>query len=106
VEQGALKYVRSGRIKVVSQVDHFAPDKVILADGTRLQPDVVLLATGYRPCLQHLVGHLDVLRSDGHPRLSAHGECSAGGLWFIGFTPAIEGTLQGHAIEASRIASD
>jgi putative flavoprotein involved in K+ transport len=68
VDTGFSRYVRSGRIKVVSQIDHFAPDEVILTDGAHLQPDVVLLATGYRPCLQHFVGHLGVLRPTG-----AHG---------------------------------
>ena len=48
--------------------------------------------------------HLGLLRAEGRPRRSSDGVSAAAGLWFIGFTPAIEGTLRLQAIEARRIA--
>ena len=104
IDTGFSAYVRAGRVRIVSQIDHFGVNDVALVDGVRIQPDVVLLATGYRPRLQPLVGHLQVLNAEGHPRLRADGIRSVPGLWFIGFTPMIEGTLRQQAIEARRIA--
>jgi putative flavoprotein involved in K+ transport len=40
---------------------------VLLADGSRVQPDVVIAATGYRRGLEPLVGHLGMLDDKGTP---------------------------------------
>jgi cation diffusion facilitator CzcD-associated flavoprotein CzcO len=104
IDTGFSGFVRTGLVEVVAEIDRFTADEVILADGVRLQPDVVLVATGYRSGLEPQVGHLGVLRADGRPRVAADGVSSEPGLWFIGFTPAIEGMLRLHRVEARRIA--
>ena len=43
--------------------------RVVLADGSRVTPDVVVAATGYRRGLEPLVGDLDVLDDRGLPRV-------------------------------------
>ena len=45
-----------------------------------------------------------VLRPNGRPIADDHGRSSERGLWFIGFTTSIEGTLRRHGIEARGIA--
>ena len=58
-----------------------------LSGGRRCEVDVVLAATGYARNVERLVGHLGVLRSDGHPQV--HGSQQhpdAPGLYFVGFT--------------------
>jgi putative flavoprotein involved in K+ transport len=82
-----------------------ATAEVVLRDGRALRPDVVLLATGFRPGLEPLVGHLGVLDSRGSP-LPGPGRSTPGstGLWFVGFWPALEGALRRHPVEARRIA--
>jgi hypothetical protein len=67
---------------------------VSLVDGTRLQPDAVICATGYLRGLEALVGHLDVLNDDGIPRVLAPMP-AARGLWFTGFLarPALIGYI-------------
>ncbi len=104
IDTGFSSFVRNGLVEVVAEIDRFTADEVILADGVRLRPDAVLVATGYRSGLEPLVGHLGVLRADGRPRVAADDVSSQPGLWFIGYTPAIEGTLRLHGIQARRIA--
>ncbi len=53
-------------------------------DGTQLDPDVVICATGYRPGLEPLVGHLGVLDAKGKPVVQGE-KPAAAGLRFIGF---------------------
>ena len=57
-----------------------------MGDGTALEPDTVIYATGYRPALDSVVGGLGVLDQRGRPKTS--GETPAApGLRFIGYVP-------------------
>ncbi|MFI2368365.1 flavin-containing monooxygenase [Streptomyces sp. NPDC018833] len=102
---GLIDAVRSGRIEVVAAVESFDGPKVVLADGTRLAPEAVIAATGYRRGLEDLVGHLGVLDVTGRP-LVRGGRCPAGapGLYFTGFTNPIGGMLRELSKDAVRIA--
>ncbi|MFD9045331.1 flavin-containing monooxygenase [Streptomyces zaomyceticus] len=102
---GLIAAVRAGKVEIVGAVEAFEDGEVILADGTRIAPDAVIAATGYRRALEPLVGHLDVL--DGRGRPVVHGaRCprEAQGLYFTGFTNPISGMLRELAIDAERIA--
>ena len=102
---GLIDAVRGGRVEVVAAVDGFEDGKILLADGTRLAPDAVIAATGYRRGLEGLVGHLDVLDDRGRPRTrGAATPPDAPGLYFTGFTNPISGMLRELAIDAERIA--
>jgi hypothetical protein len=81
-------------------------DKVHLADGTDIGPEVVIAATGYRRGLEPLVGHLGLLDDAGLPVV--HGASThpgAPGLHFIGYTNPVSGMFREIAIEARRIAA-
>ncbi|KAF2779441.1 MULTISPECIES: NAD(P)/FAD-dependent oxidoreductase [unclassified Streptomyces] len=102
---GLIDAVRAGRVEVVAAVEGFEDGKAVLADGTRLAPDAVIAATGYRRGLEGLVGHLGVLDGTGRPVV--HGgrtPSGAPGLYFTGFTNPISGMLRELAIDAERIA--
>jgi putative flavoprotein involved in K+ transport len=102
---GLIEAVRARRVEPVAAVDHFDGDKVHLADGSQVGPEVVIAATGYRRGLEPLVGHLDVLDDRGRPVV--HGPRSprnAQGLYFTGFTNPISGMFREMAIDARRIA--
>ncbi|WP_438303630.1 flavin-containing monooxygenase [Streptomyces sp. HUAS TT11] len=102
---GLIDAVRDGRVEIVAAVEGFEDGKVALADGTRIEPDVVIAATGYVRALEGLVGHLGVL--DTHGRPVVHGaRCprTAPGLYFTGFTNPISGMFRELAIDARRIA--
>ena len=48
IDVGAADLVANGDVKLVNgQIDHLTEDAVVLADGTELPADVVVLATGY-----------------------------------------------------------
>ncbi|MET8451132.1 NAD(P)/FAD-dependent oxidoreductase [Streptomyces sp. NPDC005209] len=105
LDVGLIDAVRKGRVEVVAAVDSFEDGKVVLADGTRVEPDAVVAATGYVRGLEDLVGHLDVL--DGRGRPVVHGARSpqnAPGLYFTGFTNPISGMFRELAIDAEKIA--
>ena len=62
VDMDVIDAVRDGSIEVVGTVESFDGNKVVLVDGSRLDPDVVICATGYRRDLEPLVGHLGAAR--------------------------------------------
>ena len=48
IDVGASQLIIDGEVKLVKgQVDHFDETAVVLADGTRLEADLVVMATGY-----------------------------------------------------------
>ena len=84
VDMEVIDAIRDGSMEVVATVDSFDGDKVVLVDGSRLDPDAVLFATGYLRGLEQLVGHLGVLDERGKPVVI--GETPAAeGLRFIGY---------------------
>ncbi|MEU4349137.1 NAD(P)/FAD-dependent oxidoreductase [Streptomyces sp. NPDC023838] len=102
---GLIAAVQAGRVEPVAAVDSFEGAKVVLADGSRISPEVVVAATGYRRALEGLVGELGVL--DGRGRPTVHGgrtAPTAPGLYFTGFTNPISGMLRELAIDAEKIA--
>ncbi|MFD3501528.1 flavin-containing monooxygenase [Streptomyces sp. NPDC058678] len=102
---GLIDAVRKGRVEVVAAVEAFDDGKVVLADGTRIEPEAVIAATGYARALEGLVGHLDVLDARGRPVVhGARTPENAPGLYFTGFTNPISGMLRELAIDAEKIA--
>ncbi|MGV9889739.1 flavin-containing monooxygenase [Streptomyces sp. NPDC003395] len=102
---GLIDAVRAGRVEVVAAVEGFEGGKVVLADGSRVEPDAVVAATGYVRALEALVGHLGVLDARGRPVVhGARSPQGAPGLYFTGFTNPISGMLRELALDAVRIA--
>lgn len=86
VDQEVIDAIKARRIGIVAGLHEFEEHEVVLSDGTRLEPQVVIAATGYTRGLQPLVGHLGVLDESGSP--SVHGgPPAAPGLRFIGYAP-------------------
>ncbi len=102
---GLIDAVRSGRVEVVAAVEALDGPDVLLADGTRITPDAVIAATGYRRALEPLVGHLGVLDDHGRPLVrGARCPREAPGLYFTGFTNPISGMLRELSRDAEKIA--
>ncbi|WP_037669935.1 NAD(P)/FAD-dependent oxidoreductase [Streptomyces griseus] len=102
---GLIDAVRKGKVEIVAAVDGFDDGKVVLADGTRVSPDAVVVATGYVRALEGLVGHLDVLGPRGKPVVhGARAPRNAPGLYFTGFTNPISGMFRELALDAEKIA--
>jgi len=104
LDVGIVDAVRRGRVEVVAAVERFDGNDVVLADDSRIAPDAVIAATGFRAGLEPLVGHLDVLGPRGLP-LKTDGEPVLPGLWFVGFTPTLGGQLREGSIAARKVAA-
>ena len=103
LDVGIVRAVRGGRVEVVAAVESLDGADVVLADGSRIAPDAVIAATGFRAGLDPLVGHLGVLGPRGLP-VKTDGEPALPGLWFVGFVPTLGGQLREGSIAARRVA--
>ncbi|WP_367043000.1 NAD(P)/FAD-dependent oxidoreductase [Streptomyces sp. Je 1-332] len=102
---GLIDAVRKGKVEPVAAVDSFEDGKVVLADGTRIAPEAVIAATGYRRALEPLLGDLGVLNAKGTPLTRGPRTTkSAPDLYFTGFTNPISGMLREMALDAEKIA--
>ena len=103
VDKETIEAIRDGRIEIVPGIRSFDETGVELDDETRIEPDTVIAATGYRTGLEPLVGHLGVLAERGVPSVT-DGRPAAPGLRFVGFVPrpAQLGTLGPEARRAAR----
>jgi cation diffusion facilitator CzcD-associated flavoprotein CzcO len=104
LDVGIVAAVKNGRVEVVAAVEGFDGADVLLADGSRIQPEVVIAATGFRAGLDDLAGHLGVLGPRGLPT-KTDGEPVLPGLWFVGFTPTLGGQLREGSIAARKVAA-
>ncbi len=104
LDVGIVDAVRHGRVEIVAAVESFDGSDVLLADGSRIDPDAVIAATGFRAGLEELVGQLGVLGVRGLPRIG-DGEPALPGLWFVGFTPTLGGQLREGSIAARKVAA-
>jgi putative flavoprotein involved in K+ transport len=104
-DNGFVALLKAGRIEIVAAVEGFDGPSVILADGTRIEPDTVIAATGYRRGLEPVIGHLGVIDGDGKP-LVARGRDhpSAPGLFFNGYRSDLSGQLRLMRLDARAIA--
>jgi cation diffusion facilitator CzcD-associated flavoprotein CzcO len=103
LDKPVIDAIKQRRIEIIAAVDSFDATRVVLADRTRLEPDVVIAATGYTTGLEPLVGHLGVLDENGVPLIHA-GPAAAPGLRFIGYQPrpAQIGYIGAEATRAAR----
>ncbi|MEO7422594.1 MAG: NAD(P)/FAD-dependent oxidoreductase [Ornithinibacter sp.] len=104
---GIVSALRQGAVQPVAAVERLEGPDVVLADGTRIAPGAVIVATGYTAGLEGLVGELHVLNERGLPVVhGAHEVPGLPGLWFTGFTNPISGMLRELRIDAQRIARE
>jgi NADPH-dependent 2,4-dienoyl-CoA reductase/sulfur reductase-like enzyme len=102
LDKPVIDAIKHRRIAIVAAVVSFDETGVVLADGTRLEPEAVIAATGYATGLQPLVGHLGVLDERGVPLIHG-GPAAAPGLRFIGYQPR-PGQIGYIGTEATRAA--
>ena len=104
-DSGFVGLLKAGKIEIVAAVAGFDGADVLLADETRIQPDAVIAATGYRRGLEPLVGHLGVLGEGGKPLIGGGDQHpSAPGLFFNGYRTSLSGQLRLMRPDARAIA--
>ncbi|EJC75100.1 putative flavoprotein involved in K+ transport [Rhizobium leguminosarum bv. trifolii WSM2012] len=103
-DDGAVRAIKAGTIKVVPEVRSFDEDHVYFNDGKSCSPDIVISATGYAPDLERIVGSLHLLDEQGRTLINGLQQLShLPGLYCIGMRATIIGDigsakLQGRAI--------
>jgi len=86
-------------------IDRFDGPRVSFTDGTSCAPDVVICATGYRPGIEALAGHLVTLDRRGLPPfIGAASSLEHPGLWFFGLDSSIYGNMHVHRRQARQLA--
>jgi cation diffusion facilitator CzcD-associated flavoprotein CzcO len=86
VDMEIIDSIKAGRIEVVPGVESLDETGAQLRGGSRVEPEVVICATGYTRVLEPLVGHLGVLDERQMPRARG-ARAAAPGLRFIGYVP-------------------
>jgi putative flavoprotein involved in K+ transport len=105
LDVGIVDAVRGSRVRVVAALDRFDDGVAVLHDGTRLDADAVIAATGFRAGLEPLVGHLGVLDERGEPLVHGPDEHPrAPGLHFVGYEVTLGGQLRLVGVQARRLA--
>jgi len=105
IDVGLVAQLKAGRVQPVAAVTGFDGPAVQLADGSRIEPEVVIAATGYDRALEGLVGHLGLLDEHGRPQVHAAAtHPDAPGLRFIGLTNPLKGLLLQINIDARLVA--
>ncbi|GIM91892.1 monooxygenase [Paractinoplanes toevensis] len=100
---GIVRDVVSGRVRPVAAVQGFTATSVLLADGTSIQPDAVIAATGYGTGLGELFDDPSLFDDTGVPLV--HGGAPARpGLFFMGYDVTLGGMLRQLALESRRVA--
>lgn len=88
IDRPFIKALKERQIEIVADVWSATAGGVILSDGTALQPDAIIAATGFTTGLEPMVGHLGVLGDRGLPRAFG-GPAVIPGLRFTGYVPNI-----------------
>lgn len=105
MDSGFVGALKTRRIELVPPVERFEGQHVVLSDGNRIGPEVVIAATGYRHGLERLVGHLGVLLPSGKPAvLGARTHPRAPRLYFNGFWLPASGQLPAARRTSGQIA--
>ncbi len=105
IDVGTVALIKQGHIRVVPGIARFTEAGVALDDGSALDLDLVVLATGYRPAL-------DAFLDDAPRYTDARGypthfgaDAPAPGLYFVGYRNPLTGALHDIAREATAIAA-
>jgi cation diffusion facilitator CzcD-associated flavoprotein CzcO len=94
VDDGFVAALKRGRVCMKPAIVSFDGPRVAFEDGTVCTPTVVICATGYRPDLAYLVGHLVDLDAAGMPPfVGATASREQPGLWFFGLDRSIYGNM-------------
>ena len=105
VDDGFARALKAGRVVMKPGIDRFDGPLVRFTDGTSCAPDAVICATGYRPGIEALAGHLVALDRRGMPPfIGAESSPEHPGLWFFGLDSSIYGNMHVRRRQARQLA--
>lgn len=105
VDGSFVETIKSRRVHIVEAVERLEHSCVVLTDGSIVEPDAIVAATGYRRNLEPLAGHLGILDDDGFPLVhDRRTHPKAPRLHFVGFTVPLSGNLRQLRLDAKKVA--
>jgi hypothetical protein len=105
VDDGFARALKAGRVIMKPGIDRFDGPLVRFTEGTSCAPDAVICATGYRPGIEALAGHLVALDRRGMPPfIGAESSPEHPGLWFFGLDSSIYGNMHVRRRQARELA--
>lgn len=105
LDDGFVAAVKRSQMQMVEKTVGFDTEHVLLSDGGKLQPAIVICATGYRSGLEAWFSNYGVLDPDGHPYFSAgENDPDHPGLWFTGYKASLTGFFDAAIVASKRIA--
>jgi cation diffusion facilitator CzcD-associated flavoprotein CzcO len=99
-----LRQIKKGRIEAVPAVESFTPTEVLLADGSAVEPDTVVAATGFTRGLRELFNDETIVDAHEEPH-GLNATPAADGLWFAGYAEPLEGPLRYIRLHAGPVAA-
>ena len=100
---GTIAAIKKGAIKVVSEVSHFEGSSVSLVDGTSIDVDAVILATGYSPSIEEFLPAVtSILDQNSYPS-QVVGDNELKGLYFVGYDGYKLGGILGTIVDQSEM---
>lgn len=103
LDVGTIDLIKRGEIIVYPGIEKFEGNDVVFSDDRRETIDALVLATGYRPCVDEFLAEHKVLDNHGTPQSSGT-ESKLDGLFFCGFYISPAGMFREMAREAKQIA--
>ncbi|MCB0685644.1 MAG: NAD(P)/FAD-dependent oxidoreductase [Saprospiraceae bacterium] len=101
IDLGTVRKIKEGKIKIVPDLEQFTTNGVILKNGELLEIDAIILATGYRSGIDHLIKNTGTLTDQyGLPKFCI-GQDEFAGLYFLGFDNYKLGGILGSIYEDS-----
>lgn len=106
IDLGTVARIKTGEIRVHGAIETLRDTTVCFADGVEEPFDAIVLATGYRPRVEDLLGDVTgLLDGNGAPGVVV-GTGIRDGLFFIGFDNYRPGGILGTVQEESRIIAN
>ena len=105
IDVGTIAAIKRGDIAVKPALARFTETGAAFADGSAIEIDAAILATGYHPALADIVAVPGALADDGFPR-DWRGGGAHPGLYFVGYEDVSTGLLREIGFTAEAVAAD
>lgn len=104
IDVGTIQLIKQGHVKVYPNIERFTPGGVVFTDGRQQDFSAIVLATGFKPVVQHwLQAAPGTFNADGAPLTSGRPVADQN-LYFCGYYISPTGMLREIAMEAQAIA--
>lgn len=107
IDLGTLDEIKAGRIAVAPGIERIGAKTVRFTDGSERPFDAIILATGYRPALESMLGEelsVNVLNERGYPKDLWFTDSQLKGLHFLGFATPLTGIIRSLNFDSEKIA--